>query len=146
MSARLTIRRVRRLDFGAVAELLAAARMPVPASDRATLRRFRHLAADLGADFYLAARDGKVVGMVHVTYARQLGGAPRARIERLVIAPDHSQEGVAEALLNFAATRARKRSCATLTWTVTAGDLPPAGVELAAEGTEYVLHFKEKGR
>ena len=47
---RVHIRRGRRTDFTAVMALLAASGGTVPVPDRATLRRFRQLVADLGGD------------------------------------------------------------------------------------------------
>src|SRR5262249_61086414 len=74
--------------------LLAASGVPVPAPDRATLRRFRHLVDDLGADFYLILVDGTLAGLVHVTYARQVAGAPRARLGQLVGGGTFPRRGV----------------------------------------------------
>jgi N-acetylglutamate synthase-like GNAT family acetyltransferase len=108
------IRRGRRTDFTAVMRLLAASGTAVPPPERLTLRRFRSLVNDLSADFYLALVDGQLAGFVHVTYARQLAGAPSARIERLVVADTQRRGGVGTALLHFAQQRARHRGCATL--------------------------------
>src|SRR5262249_30860791 len=80
-------RRGRRTDFVEIAGILAASEVPAPVPDRATLRRFRRIVSDLGADFYVALLDERLVGFVHVTYARQLAEAPRARVEALVVAP-----------------------------------------------------------
>jgi len=64
-------------------EILASSDLPVPPPDRATLRRFRHVVADLGSDFYVATIDERLVGVVHATYARQIATYPLARIELL---------------------------------------------------------------
>ena len=76
-------RRARRTDFDAIAAILAASGLPAPAPERAGLRRFRRLVADLGTDLYVAETDARVLGIVHVTYVRPVSGAPRARLELL---------------------------------------------------------------
>jgi N-acetylglutamate synthase-like GNAT family acetyltransferase len=109
------IRRARRTDFVRIMELLATSRIPVPPADRSTLRRFRRIVADLGADLYVAVIDERVVGVVHVTYARQLITGAHARIEVLVVAPDVRRRGIAAALAALIAARARRRGCSELT-------------------------------
>jgi len=127
MSAqRVQIRRARRTDFVAVMQLLAAGAAAVPPPDRATLRRFRYLVADLGGDFYLASVDGTLAGLVHVTYARQLAAPPAARLEQLVVAPPFRRCGVGVALIALAAQRARARGCAALRCVLPVGS-PAAG-------------------
>ncbi|MFI5396720.1 MAG: GNAT family N-acetyltransferase [Candidatus Binatia bacterium] len=116
----LHIRRSRRTDFDAVMKLLGASGVLVPPPDRATLRRFRHIVADLGTDFYLALVDGTPVGLVHVTYARELGHGPRAGLNQLVVADSFRRRGIGAALLDFATCRARKRGCAMLSCTLPA--------------------------
>ena len=111
---RVLIRRVRRTDFTAVMHLLAASGVAVPPPDRATLRRFRHLVADLGADFYLALVDGTVAGLVHVTYARQLAVPPMARLEQLLVSDPLRRRGVGSKLLAFVRQRATARGCGAL--------------------------------
>ena len=110
----LHIRRSRRTDFTAVMGLLAACGHPVPPPDRATLRRFRHVVADLGADFYLALVDGEIVGLVHVTYARGLTMGQRAGLDQLLVADAFRRRGIGAALLEFAQCRARGRGCTAL--------------------------------
>jgi N-acetylglutamate synthase-like GNAT family acetyltransferase len=110
----IRIRRGRRTDVAAVMELLAAAGIPVPPPDRAMLRRFRNLVADLGADFYLATIDERIAGVAHVTYARQLTTAPLATVATLVVADWARRRGVGTALLRFAAERAQRRTCTAL--------------------------------
>jgi GNAT superfamily N-acetyltransferase len=130
--ARVRIRRGRRTDFTAVMHLLAASGVPVPPPERATLRRFRQIVADLGADFYLALVDGTLAGLVHVTYARQLPVLPAARLEQLVVAEAFRRRGIGTALLAFARQRARQRGCATLAC-VLANGAPAARVFLAQQ-------------
>ena len=112
---RVHIRRGRRTDFTAVMALLAESGGTVPVPDRATLRRFRQLVADLGGDFYLALVDDAVVGLVHVTYARQLAAPPSALLDQLVVVPACQRRGIGSALLAFAERRARQRGCSTFT-------------------------------
>ncbi len=94
--------------------LLATTKAAVPPPDRATLRRFRHLVADLGTDFYLATVDERVAGVAHITYARQLADRPIATLATLIVAQDAQHDGVGTALLRFAVERARKRACSEL--------------------------------
>ncbi len=121
---RLRIRRGRRADFVAVMNLLGASQVPIPPPDRGTLRRFRNIVADLGADFYLALVDETLAGLVHVTYARQLTIGPRARLDQLVVADGFRRRGVGSALLAFAQRRARMRGCAILCCSVLSTSLP----------------------
>ena len=111
--SRVHIRRVRRTDFTAVMTLLATSGAAVPPPDRATLRRFRKLVADLGADFYLALVDGTVAGLIHVTYARQLTVLPQAQLDHILVDADFRRRGIGAALLAFARRRARQRGCST---------------------------------
>jgi GNAT superfamily N-acetyltransferase len=139
---RVHIRRGRRTDFTAVMALLAANGVAVPVPDRATLRRFRQLVADLGGDFYLASVDDAVIGLVHVTYARQLAAPPSARLDQLVVAPTARRRGIGSALLAFVEQRAQQRGCSTVTCMVPDADavarafLCRAG--MAADGQRFV--------
>ena len=119
---RVHIRRGRRTDFTAVMALLAESGGTVPVPDRATLRRFRQVVADLGGDFYLASVDDAVVGLVHVTYARQLAAPPSALLDQLVVVPECRRRGVGSALLAFVEKRARQRGCVAFTCVVPDGD------------------------
>ena len=147
MAARpIRIRRGRRTDFAAVMALLAGSGAPVPPPDRSTLRRFRQLVADLGADLYLATIDERVVGVAHVTYERQLARPPRATLETLVVGELVRGRGVGTALLRFAADRARKRACGRLQcWLAHADDahasrfLERAGARPAGRLFEFAL-------
>jgi GNAT superfamily N-acetyltransferase len=121
---RIRIRRSRRTDFTAVMQVLAGGATPLPPPDRATLRRFRHIVADLGADFYVAAVDGTLAGLVHVTYARQLPSLAAARLEQLLVAVPFRGRGVGSALLAFAQQRARRRGCTTLACLPPPADVP----------------------
>ena len=123
--SRIHIRRGRRTDFMAVMSLLAASGVSVPPSDRATLRRFRNLVADLGADFYLAVVDGTLAGLVHVTYARQLTALPRACLDYLVVAAPFRRQGIGSTLVTFARNRAVGRGCATFSCGLAADRLTP---------------------
>jgi GNAT superfamily N-acetyltransferase len=144
---RLHIRRGRRTDFTAVMGLLAAGGVAVPAPDRATLRRFRQIVADLGGDFYLASVDDVVVGLVHVTYARQLAAPPSALLDQLVVVPTYRRRGIGSALLAFVERRARQRGCDTFTMVVpqTADSTARAFLEkggLAASGETFVRQLR----
>jgi GNAT superfamily N-acetyltransferase len=115
---RMRIRRGRRTDFVAVMQVLAASGIAVPPADRATLRRFRNIVADLGNDLYVAAIDGRTLaGLVHVTYARQLTAQPRARLDQLVVADPFRRRGIGAALLTWVQERARRRGCMLLSCT-----------------------------
>lgn len=94
--------------------LLAEAGLPVPPPERPALHRFRNLVADLGTDLYLATIDERVVGVVHVTYARQLAAAPQATLAALLVVQPARRCGVGTTLLRFAAERAQQRSCTSL--------------------------------
>jgi GNAT superfamily N-acetyltransferase len=117
-ASRVRIRRGRRTDFTAVMHLLATSGVAVPPPDRATLRRFRNLVADLGVDFYCALVDGTLAGFVHVTYARQLTVPPGARLDQLLVAAPFRRQGIGAALLAFAQSRARQRGCGTFSYVV----------------------------
>ncbi len=136
---RIEIRRARRTDFTAVMALLAASGIAVPPPERATLRRFRYVVADLGTDFYLAFVDGTLAGLVHVTYARRLTLRPRAWLAELVVGTSFRHRGVATAVLAFARERARRRGCGTLSGCVPIADsaargfLQSAGLQAAGE-------------
>jgi GNAT superfamily N-acetyltransferase len=144
---RVHIRRGRRTDFTAVMRLLAASGVAVPVPDRATLRRFRQLVADLGGDFYLALVDDAVVGLVHVTYARQLAAPPSARLDQLVVAPAARRRGIGSALLAFVEQRAHRRGCSAFTCSVPDMDatarafLDRAG--MAADGQRFAKRLRD---
>ena len=103
----------------------------MPPPDRATLRRFRNVVADLGTDFYLALVDSAVAGLLHVTYARQIAAAPAARVEQLVVAVPFRRRGIAATLLRFAQQRAGQHGCGAL-------------LCVPADGAVAARHFLEK--
>jgi len=124
----IRVRRARRDDLVPVLEILGAMGAPVPPPDRATLRRFRRLVADLGADLYVATADECVIGLVHMTYARQVATSARARIELLAAQPAAGIVAVSGRLLDWAVARARERGCCELAYE--AGLSQPGVVEL----------------
>jgi GNAT superfamily N-acetyltransferase len=107
-------RRARRTDFDAVGAILQASAAPTPPRDRAGLHRFRRVVADLGADLYVAEADGRVLGIVHISYVRHVNRPPEARIELLVVDPPMRRQGVGRGLLVLAAARARRHGCVAL--------------------------------
>lgn len=141
-------RRARRTDFIELVRVLAESARPVPPADHATLKRFRRLVSDLGADLYVAVDDERPVGFVHVTYARQLATAARARIEALVVTPQARRRGTGSALLALAVERARRRGCERID--VADPPSPEARAFLAARGwpqgdTIFSLHLAVRG-
>jgi hypothetical protein len=127
--------------------LLAESGEPLPPADRPTLRRFRHLVQDLGGDLYLAFAAADLVGLVHVTYTRQLAETTRAELRRLVVS-DSATGGPAEALIEFVAARARKRGCDALLWPRPAGRDEnlgrPAPPGFANWGRCYILNLVQE--
>lgn len=125
---RVRIRRVRRGDFSSAMGLLASCGLAVPAPERATLRRFRALVGDLGADFYVAEAAESIVGLVHLTYTRRLATHARAHIDLLLVDPAHRRCGVGAALMRFARRRAEKRTCAFISYDVESADAAAEGL------------------
>ncbi len=147
---RVQIRRAQRTDFAAVMRLLAAGEVALPVPDRATLRRFRQLVADLGGDFYLASVDGVLVGLVHVIYARQLAAPPSATLDQLVVASAFRRRGIGSALLAFIEERARQRGCVRLSVVLPHPAAPPAHsflqrCGLTAVGEQFVKRVHRPG-
>jgi GNAT superfamily N-acetyltransferase len=124
--APLRIRRCRRTDFTDVMRLLAVDE-PAAVPEQRTLRRFRAIVNDLGGDLYVAQADGVIAGLVHATYVRQLATAPRAQIERLIVAQPFRGQRIGAALFEFARQRAIHRGCGTLICSVPTGDTRVAG-------------------
>lgn len=125
-STPLRIRRCRRTDFTAVMHLLAVDE-PAAVPERRTLRRFRAIVNDLGSDLYVALVDGTMAGLVYVTYVRRLAVAPRAQIERLIVAEPFRRRDIGSALFEFARERAIRRGCGTLICSVPKPDAVAAG-------------------
>lgn len=118
-SAVWRVRRARRSDFPLVAEFCARVGAGSLEADRRTLRRFRHIVADLGNDLYLA-HDGEILrGLVHIVYSRRLLGSPTAEVALLLVDPESSPGEVADRLLGFALQRAGKRECACVVFRAT---------------------------
>lgn len=108
------IRRARWRDFESVASLVAECAVGTLPADRRTKRRFRHIVRDLGNDLYLAFVDGRLVGLVHIVYVRELVAPRRADLATLLVAPQLATRKLAQLLVNFACTRAQKRDCEVL--------------------------------
>jgi len=134
------LRRARRTDFTAVMQLMVVAAQPVPVADRATMRRFRNMVNDLGADFYLAFRGTELVGLVFATHTRRLAVPPLVRVEQLVVSP-LAESSTATALLDLVRSRAAKRGCSE--WVVSAdaavqsGSGPLEDLQLSVSGPEW---------
>jgi GNAT superfamily N-acetyltransferase len=111
---RFAHRRVRRRDFSELAALHVACGRPAPLPDRATLRRFRRIVADLGADCYVAVERERVIGMVHTTYTRHLADGVHAQVIAWMVAPERRRLGIGDSLLQLASDRARRRRCLSL--------------------------------
>ena len=90
--------------------MLAAGGVTIPEADRAALRRFRRLVADLGSDLYVALVDERIVGIVQVTYTRHLLGQ-EARLALLAVMPEERRRGIGRSLAGLAAARAQRRGC-----------------------------------
>jgi GNAT superfamily N-acetyltransferase len=104
----LRIRRGRRTDFEALSRL--AGWPKVDGSERRSVRLFRRVVADLGADLYVAEEAGEAVGLVAVNYVRVLRlGGQRAMVEELVVRADRRGAGIGRSLLEFALRRALRR-------------------------------------
>lgn len=108
-------------------QLLTTGGAPAPLPERRTLRRFRDIVNDLGGDLYVALIDGDLGALVHVTYARRLALAPRARIEQLLVEERFRRRGVGTALFALVRERAIRRGCGTLDCSV-----PPRSALAAA--------------
>ena|SRR5437868_9129907 len=111
--AGVRVRRGRRRDLPHVQSLLGIA-----GGDRLA-RHFRRIVADLGMDFYVAEdREGAIVGLVSVVYARSLArGGVSATLDGARATP-----AILDALLAFAEERARRRGCARLSAAPDSGD------------------------
>lgn len=114
-------RRARRTDFDAIRTIVEASGLSAPALERTALRRFRRVVADLGADLYVAEVETRVIGVVHVTYARHLAGPAEAQLALLAVAPEVRRQGVGRGLVALAAARAQRRGCGALRCGAAAG-------------------------
>jgi len=117
------VRRARREDFTAICEIAAKNSLPVPVPERATLKRFRNIVADLGCDLYVATSRNSPVGFVHLTYQRDLLHGNRARMLALVATPT----SVLGVLLETAYARAQRRKCCDIAM-IPGVWLPPVSV------------------
>ncbi len=141
------LRRARRTDFNAIWALLTTSGMADGnGTDRATLRRYRRIVGDLGADLYVAETDGRPLGLVHVTYARRLAEAPEARLELLLVDQAAEREGLEVEMAVFAAARARRRGCAALRFAAPSARTRGALEDLGWRGIGEVLEFDLAGR
>jgi hypothetical protein len=113
LDAGVRVRRGRRRDLPQVQSLLGIA-----GGDRLE-RYFRRIVADLGTDLYVAEdREGAIVGLVSVVYARSLAcGGLSATLDGARATP-----AVLDGLLAFAEERARRRGCVRLTAAPDPGD------------------------
>jgi N-acetylglutamate synthase-like GNAT family acetyltransferase len=104
------VRRGQRRDLAGVESLLG------PAARAGIERIFRRIVADLGTDVYVAEdREGAIVGLVSVVYARSLvRGGVSAVLDGARARPEPGP-AVLEGLVAFAEERARKRGCRRLT-------------------------------
>jgi ribosomal protein S18 acetylase RimI-like enzyme len=104
----IRIRRGRRTDYAAVAALCGWPM--VDGSPARSVRMFRRTVADLAQDLYVAEEDGTLLGVVAVSYVRELRlGGQRATLEELVVAAERRRAGVGRRLLDFVIARARRR-------------------------------------
>jgi GNAT superfamily N-acetyltransferase len=102
------IRRGRRTDYAALAALCAWPSNPE--RHHSALRAFRRTIADLAYDLYVAEQEGRPVGVVAVSYVRELAlGGQRATLEELLVDPERRGAGVGRQLLELALRRARRR-------------------------------------
>lgn len=136
------IRRGRRTDLP---ELLALLTPTAPvAFDKAQARHWRRLAGDPSLDFYVAERNGVLLGALLVCYVRALREQGwRAILELAFLPPSPCEFG--QDLVNFAKERARQRGCRHLiVWrreatengqlaTLTQGGFHPVGEVLSCE-------------
>ena len=116
----LTIRRGRRTDVVALQSVLCPESPPesLAACSKAEVRHWRRLAQDPALDFYVAARDDALWGMLLVSYIRALRFKGWQAILELAVVPTAPLD-IGLALLDFAKERARKRGCPVLVWPTT---------------------------
>jgi hypothetical protein len=121
------VRRGRRRDLPQVQALLGA-----PADGRLERAR-RRMLADLGGDVYVAEdREGAIVGIVSVVYARSLrDGRLAALLDEARVSP--AAHPLLAGLIAFAEDRARRRGCRRLAARVD-GEEPELRATLLARG------------
>ena len=107
----LRIRRAKRTDIPAL-RILAAPTAPGPIS-RVETRHWRRLVSDPALDFYVAEQADAIQGMLLVCYVRTLGSPGWQALLNMIVRPAAGQD-IAQALLDFAKARARKRGCQQL--------------------------------
>ena len=114
----LTVRRAQRVDLPRLLELLAddelgKNREGVGSDDPAYIRAFDAIDRDPNQSLLLAELDGRVVGMLQVTFIPGLSrrGAWRANIEALRVDSSVRRRGIGGWLLTRALDNARKRGC-----------------------------------
>lgn len=107
----IKIRRGKRTDLPALMALLnPTASAPF---DKAQVRHWRRLASDPSLDFYIAERDGAILGALVVCYIRTLREQGWQAVLDVALALASSCE-LGLALVRFAKMRARKRGCRRL--------------------------------
>jgi len=104
----IRIRRGRRTDYEALSALGSWPR--VDESPARSIRLFRHVVSDLAYDLYVAEDGEMPVGLVAVSYVRELAlGGQRATLEQLIVHPERRGTGIGKLLLDFVLRRAAKR-------------------------------------
>jgi GNAT superfamily N-acetyltransferase len=114
----LTVRRAQRVDLPRLLELLAddelgKNREGVGSDDPAYIRAFDAIDRDPNQTLLLAELDGRVVGMLQVTFIPGLSrrGAWRANIEAVRVDSSVRRRGIGGWLMSRALENARKRGC-----------------------------------
>jgi GNAT superfamily N-acetyltransferase len=114
----LTVRRALRTDLPRLLELLAddalgKNREGVGSDDPAYIRAFDAIDRDPNQQLLVAELDGRVVGMLQVTYIPGLSrrGAWRANIEAVRVDSGVRGRGIGAWLMSRALEHARKRGC-----------------------------------
>jgi GNAT superfamily N-acetyltransferase len=114
----LTVRRAQRADLPRLLELLAddelgKNREGVGSDDPAYIRAFDAIDRDPNQTLLLAELDGRVVGMLQVTFIPGLSqrGAWRANIEAVRVDSSVRRRGIGGWLMSRALENARKRGC-----------------------------------
>ena len=115
MSERLDIRPARASDLAGVLALYAQ-----PALDDGNVLEVADAEPILARfsrypdyTLYVAAQDGQIVGSFALLIMDNLGhlGAPSAIVEDVVVDPDLQGNGIGQAMMHFAAAKAREKNC-----------------------------------